>query len=172
MRRPSSILPCLAVLILLATPFARTQQPGPSGTPADEAAIRAVVQGEADAWNRGDAEAFAAHYAENGSFTNVIGQQLYGKPAFVKQHAMILSTIYKGSHNTFTVGHLTFLRPDVAVVDIDGILTGFSRLPPGLQAAPDGSMHVKLQEVMTQEHGQWQIAAFHNVAVTPLPPPR
>ena len=169
MRRPSSILPGLAVL-LLAIPSAGSQGTANPGTPTDEAAIQAVVQGEADAWNRGDAEAFAAHYAENGSFTNVIGQQLYGKPAFVKQHAMILSTIYKGSHNTFTIGHIAFLRPDVAVVDIDGILTGFSRLPPGLKAAPDGTMHVKLQEVMTREHGQWTIAAFHNVAVTPLPP--
>ncbi len=166
MRRRSSLLPTLT-LLLLAIPPAFPQQTAPS---ADEAAIRAVVQGEADAWNRGDAEAFAAHYAENGSFTNIIGQQLYGKPAFVKQHAMILSTIYKGSHNTFSIGHITFLRPDVAVVDIDGILTGFSRLPPGLKPADDGALHVKLQEVMTREHGQWAIAAFHNVAVYPLPP--
>ena len=86
-------------------------------------------------------------------------------------HARMLSTIYKGSHHhTLSVSHLAFLRPDVTVVDIDGILTGFSRLPPGLRAAPDGSMHVKLQERMTREHGRRQIAAFHNVAVTPLPP--
>ena len=136
----------------------------------DKSAIAAVVQSEADAWNRGDAEAFGAHYAENGSFTNVIGQQLYGREAFVKQHAGIFSTIYKGSHNTFTIGRVTFVRPDVAVVDIDGTLTGANRLPPGLKAGEDGALHVKLQEVMTREKGQWWIAAFHNVAVYPLPP--
>ncbi len=129
-----------------------------------------MVQSETDAWNRGDAEAFGAHYAENGEFTNVIGQQLYGRKAFVAQHARIFSTIYKGSHNVFSVSKITFLRPDVALVDIDGALTGATRLPPGVQTSEDGTVHVKLLEVMTKEKGTWWIAAFHNVAVTPLPP--
>ncbi|AXC11650.1 hypothetical protein ACPOL_2326 [Acidisarcina polymorpha] len=136
----------------------------------DEAQIQAIVQSESDAWNRGDAEAFASHYAEDGSFTNVIGQQLYGRQAFVAQHARIFSTIYKGSHNSFTIGKIKFLRPDVAVVDIDGVLNGANRLPPGLKAGEDGALRVKLQEVMTKEKGSWWIAAFHNVAVYPLPP--
>jgi len=135
-----------------------------------EAQIHAVVQSEEDAWNRGDAEAFGAHYAEDGSFTNVIGQQLYGRQAFVAQHAKIFSTIYKGSHNTFAVTKIKFLRPDVALVDIDGALTGANRLPPGIKAGDDGAVHVKLQEVMTREKGAWWVAAFHNVAVYPLPP--
>jgi uncharacterized protein (TIGR02246 family) len=136
----------------------------------DEVQIRAIVQSEADAWNRGDAEAFGAHYAENGSFTNVIGQQLYGRKAFIAQHASIFSTIYKGSHNVFSASRITFLRPDVALVEIDGALSGANRLPPGLKAGDDGALHVKLLEVMTREKGTWWIAAFHNVAVFPLPP--
>lgn len=136
----------------------------------DKLAIEAVVQSQSAAWNRGDAEAFGKDYAEDGSFTNVVGQQLYGRKAFVKQHALIFSTIYKGSHNTLSVGKTKFLRPDVAVVDIDGVLKGASQLPPGLKPSEDGALHVKLQEVMTKENGKWQIASFHNVAVYPLPP--
>lgn len=135
----------------------------------DEAQIRGIVKGEEDAWNRGDAVAFAEHYAENGSFTNVIGQQLYGRKAFIGQHTMIFSTIYKGSHNVFTVSKVTFLRPDVALVEIDGALSGANRLPPGLKEGEDGALHVKLMEVMTKEKGSWSIAAFHNVGVYPLP---
>ena len=138
-------------------------------TNADESSIRSIVQSEEDAWNRGDAEAFGAHYAEKGDFTNVIGQQLYGRAAFIAQHARILSTIYKGSHNVFTVSKITFVRTDVALVDIDGILSGALRMPPGLKANDDGTMHVKLLEVMTKEKGSWSIAAFHNVAVASLP---
>ncbi len=170
MSRLPSVLPLLAFLLPTFT-SSQAQETGHPGTSSDEVAIHAVVQEQADAWNRGDAEAFAAHYAENGSFTNVIGQQIYGKPGFVKQHAMIFSTIYKGSHNEFSIGKITFIRPDVAVVDIDGALSGATRFPPGLKPGPDGALHVKLQEVMTREHGKWQIAAFHNVAVAPLPPP-
>ena len=135
----------------------------------DEAQIRAIVQSESDAWNRGDAQAFGAHYAEDGSFTNVIGQQLYGRQEFIDQHAHIFSTIYKGSQNSLVVGKIKFLRPDVAVVDIVGTLSGANRLPPGLKAQEDGALRVKLQEVMTKENGSWWIAAFHNVAVYPLP---
>ena len=157
-------------LILAATLLA-TSMPALAQTPTDdEAKIRAIVQSEADAWNQGDAEAFAAHYSEKGDFTNVVGQQLYGRPAFIAQHARIFSTIYKGSHNVFSVSKITFLRPDVALVDIDGILSGANRLPPGLKALDDGTLHVKLLEVMTKEKEGWTIAAFHNVAVTPLPP--
>ncbi len=163
---PSSRL-FLFLAVVLSSSVATLAQ---AGSAADEQQIRAVVQSEGDAWNRGDAQAFAAHYAEDGSFTNVIGQQLYGRDAFIAQHARIFSTIYKGSHNTFVIGKIKFLRPDVAVVDIDGTLSGATRLPPGLKAGDDGAVHVKLQEVMTKEKGSWWIAAFHNVAVYPLPP--
>lgn len=163
--RPACHTLLLTLALLSSSHAALAQNPS-----ADEAQIRSIVQSEGDAWNRGDAEAFAAHYAENGDFTNVIGQQLYGRKAFVAQHAMIFSTIYKGSHNVFSVSKITFLRPDVALVDIDGTLSGATRMPPGLKANDDGTIRVKLLEVMTRENGTWWIAAFHNVAVSPLPP--
>lgn len=163
MRRTDSLLLLLVAALL---PLSGTaQQPG-----NDEAQIRSIVQSEGDAWNRGDADAFGAHYAENGRFTNVIGQQLYGRKAFVAQHAMIFSTIYKGSHNTLEISKITFLRPDVALVEIDGALSGATRLPPGLKVADDGALHVKLLEVMSKEKGSWVIQLFHNVGVYPLPP--
>jgi uncharacterized protein (TIGR02246 family) len=163
MRRTSLVVALVAGLVGFAGA-------GVGQTPSDdETQIRAIVQSEADAWNRGDAEAFGEHYAENGSFTNVIGQHLEGRKAFIAQHAMIFSTIYKGSHNVFAVKKVTFLRPDVALVEIDGALTGANRLPPGLKAGEDGALHVNLLEVMTKEKGSWWIAAFHNVGVYPLP---
>jgi uncharacterized protein (TIGR02246 family) len=161
-----STLGCALFLAAFAAPAAFAQ------SEKDKADIAAIVQGEGDAWNRGDAEGFAAHYAENGSFTNVIGQQLYGRKAFIDQHARIFSTIYKGSHITLLVTHINFVRFDVAVVDIDGTLTGALRLPPGLKAGQDGALRVKLQEVLTKETNGWTIAAFHNVAAYPLPPER
>ncbi len=158
-------------LILLAGLLATSlRAPAASPAPENETEIRAIVQSQSDAWNRGDAEAFAANYVENGSFTNVIGLQIYGRQGFVAQHAKIFSTIYKGSRNSLSVTKIIFLRPDVAVVNIDGALLGATSLPPGLRAGPDGALHVKLQEVMTKEKGKWWIAAFHNVAVYPLPP--
>jgi uncharacterized protein (TIGR02246 family) len=158
------------ITVVAGSLLTHSQLPAQTTNSSDEAKILAIVQDQADAWNRGDADAFAARYADDGSFTNVIGQQLYGKKAFIAQHAQIFATIYKGSHNMFAVGKIKFLRPDVAVVDIDGVLTGANRLPPGMKTFEDGALHVKLQEVMTRENGTWWIAAFHNVGVYPLPP--
>jgi uncharacterized protein (TIGR02246 family) len=158
-----------SLLALVAVGAAFVSAGVAQGPGENEKQIRAIVQSEEDAWNRGDAEGFAAHYAEDGIFANVIGQQLYGRKAFIAQHAMIFSTIYKGSHNVFSVSKVTFVRPDVALVEIDGALSGAIRTPPGLKVGEDGALHVKLLEVMTKEKGSWVIAAFHNVAVYPLP---
>ena len=140
----------------------------------DKAAIQAIVQDEQDAWNRGDAKAFAAHFAPDGSFTNVVGMQAYGIAPFIKQHERIFSTIYKGSHNAMTLGNLRFVRPDVAVADIDSVVTNAVSVPPGTEREPDGSLHSKLQLVLSRENGTWGIVAFHNVAVNPAVagPPR
>ena len=138
-------------------------------TPADVAAVKALVAGEAEAWNKGDAQAFGEHYAEDGSFTNIVGQRLFGREAFVKQHAMIFATIYKGSHASFTLARTKFVRPDVAIVDVDAGVAGFQRLPPGMAAGSDGILHTQLQMTLTREKGSWWIASFHNVAIVPLP---
>lgn len=44
---------------------------------ADEAPIRAIVEGQVTAWNAGDAVAFSKSFAENGSFTNIRGTVFY-----------------------------------------------------------------------------------------------
>ena len=39
----------------------------------DSAAVDALVAAMTDAWNSGDAKAFSARFAEDGSFTNIFG---------------------------------------------------------------------------------------------------
>ena len=159
-------------LLLLSTalPIA-----APAQQEADRAAIQHIVQDESDAWNRGDAAAFAARFAENGSFTNIVGMQTYGRAPFQAQHQYIFTTIYKGSHNELTLGKVNFIRPDVAIADVDGVLSKMVSVPAGTPLFPDGSVHVKLQLVLSKENGDWQIDSFHNVTVNPAltgPPPR
>ena len=136
-------------------------------TDVDKAAIRTIVQDEQDAWNRGDAPAFAAHFARDGSFTNIVGMQTYGREPFLKQHAHIFATIYKGSHNELILGRVRFIRPDVAVADVDSILSHFVSIIPGTPVGSDGAVHTRLQLVLSKENGSWQIDAFHNVVLNP-----
>ena len=148
-----------------AQPAASTTQ-----SPADTAAINAIVDALTAAWNQGDAHAFAAHYAADGSFTNILGTTLFGREGFEAQHHMIFTTIYKGSHVTFSTDRIHFLRPDVAIADVTSHLAGVAHFPGNIQPDPDGAIRTKLQLVPTQNAGTWQIDAFHNVAVINLPP--
>jgi uncharacterized protein (TIGR02246 family) len=136
---------------------------------SDSRAIEALVAELTDAWNRGDARAFSARFAADGSFTNVLGIVAYGREIFELRHAEIFRTIYQGSVLQQSIGRLYFIRPDVAVVDVDAAVSGYPRLPPGVQAANDGALRAKLQLVVTREDSEWWIAAFHNVDVKPLP---
>ncbi len=147
-------------------PDAQTQ---PRDLSHDTADIEALVAGLTAAWNRGDAKAFSARFAADGSFTNVLGIVAYGREIFELRHAEIFSTIYKGSVLRQSIGKLCFIRRDVAVVDVDAAVTGYGRLPPGVQAGSDGVLRAKLQLVLTRENDGWWISAYHNVDVKPLP---
>ena len=103
----------------------------------ETAAIEALVAGLTDAWNRGDAKAFSARFAADGSFTNVLGIVAYGREIFELRHAEIFSAIYKGSLLQQSIGKLPFIRREIAIVDVDAAMSGYRKLPPGVQAGAD-----------------------------------
>jgi uncharacterized protein (TIGR02246 family) len=84
----------------------------------DDSMIRQIVADQVNAWNVGDAKAFSAHFAEDGSFTNIRGTVFYGHRAFEERHVEIFSTFFKGSKLAMSVDKIRYVRPDVAIVDI------------------------------------------------------
>ena len=131
----------------------------------DETRIRQIVAEEERAWNQGDAKGYASHFEEEGGFTNVLGTVYYGRRAFEDRHAALFATVFKNTVLSMSVQKIRFIRPDVAVVDIDTEMTGFAALPPGIHAAVDGALRTRLQQVMSKERGEWWIAAYHNIDV-------
>jgi uncharacterized protein (TIGR02246 family) len=123
---------------------------------SDTAAIEKIVHG-----NPSD------HFAEDGSFTNIFGTVRYGRDEFVKRHLEIAQSIFKGTSVKTSIAKLRFVRPDVAIVDISGEMTGFAKVPAGLPVGSDGILRFKLLEVLIKEKGKWWITEYHNVAVTP-----
>ena len=85
---------------------------------ADEAQIGAILEAQQEAWNRGDAEAYAAHFLEDGSFTNILGLGIYemkpGKPA-----SMILlggAGFYESDFGiNGGIGYRKFMSPELAL---------------------------------------------------------
>ena len=134
--------------IAQATPMA--------GSPEDIKAIEALVHS-----NPSD------HVTEDVSFTNIFGTVRFGREEFVKRHKEIAETFFKGTTGKGSITKLRFVRPDVAVVDVAGELSGFQKTYPGLPVGQDGILRNKLLLVLVKENGVWWITEFHNVAQTP-----
>ena len=125
-----------------------------------------ILDDEGAAWKAGDADAFAAHVTPDVSFANTVGMFSIGKAPFVAQHRYIFTTIYKGSQASQYLAALTFLKPDVAIVDTVSRLTGATQLPDGVSAI-NGALYTRLEQVMVKRDGAWLVAAFHNVPIQP-----
>ena len=128
----------------------------------DEAAIQAILQQFENAWNAYDSVSLAALFAEEANFIHIFGGQLDGRTAIEAAHRVIFDTIYRGSHASFMLRSIRFVRPDVAVV--------FARA------------HVKFKEnsemreietrptlIVVKEQAKWQIVAFQNTKISEVP---
>jgi uncharacterized protein (TIGR02246 family) len=128
----------------------------------DEAAIQAILQQIETAWNAYDSVSIAGLFAEDANFIQIFGGQLDGRAAIEAAHRVIFNTIYRGSHASFMLRSIRFVRPDVAVV--------FARA------------HVKFNEnnetrgietrptlIIVKEQAKWQIVTFQNTKISEVP---
>jgi uncharacterized protein (TIGR02246 family) len=136
---------------------------------AEEASIRKVIDAEEDAWNRGDAKAFAARFQEDGAFTDVFGAVSHTRAELEKRQVEFFMSLFKGSRLALKVRRVRFLRPDVAIVEIDTEVSGFRKLPPVVYVDAEKVLRTRLQQVMAKTGTDWMVAAFHNVDVKTPP---
>jgi uncharacterized protein (TIGR02246 family) len=149
---------CLFMVLILVH-FVQAQ------TPEDEASIRQIIMEQEDAWNKGDATAYSAHFQEDSISTIIVGAVFNGRSALEERVAQIFATIFKNSVISNQVNTIRFLRSDVALMDMTTEMTGFQALPPGVKASPDGVLRTSMLQVMVKENNEWWVAAFHNVDV-------
>jgi len=135
---------------------------------SETVAVETLVTNLVKAWNNGDSKSYAERFADDGFFTNVFGMSYYGRKAFEERHAQVFETFAKGSSVGLGIRKLRFIRPDVAIMDVDSEVIGYSTLPPSIKVGPDGVLRSKLLLVLVKENSEWWISAYHNVAVTPI----
>jgi len=154
-----TVLVALLPLVLMAQ----------SNTKNDDEAIRSVMSRFLDAWNRHDAHAFAAVFADDADFTNVRGQSASGRKEIERFHEPVFATVFKDSHQEHTEIKIRYIRSDVAAVDVIWKMTGVT----DPQGNPRPPRHGLLNFVMTKSDNQWLIVVMHNMDVgSPPPPPR
>jgi uncharacterized protein (TIGR02246 family) len=127
-----------------------------NGATADEAALRENVKYLETGWNTKSGAVFAKPFAEDADYVVINGMYFKGRAAIEAAHQRIFDTIFKDTTISLTVKQVRFLRPDVAVVHVNGRRDG-----PTKELKQDAILTV----VMTKEKQGWTIAAFQNTAI-------
>lgn len=129
---------------------------------AEEQAIQGILQGIEAAWNRYDSISFASVFAEDANFIHIFGGQLDGRVAIEAAHRHIFETIYRGSHASFVLRSIRFLRPDVALV--------FSHCQVKFQEGNEArEVQTRPTLILVKERSTWQIVAFQNTRISEVP---
>jgi|SRR5271165_7507059 len=142
------------ILFSLAGGSAQMQ---PKVSEADSAAVKAVVAGYDDAFNKHDAHAVGALFAEEGDFTNMRGSSKHGRKDIEQNYGNLFNGGLKSVHRTDTVKNVRFITPEVAEMDADWEMTG-------AKAADGSDLPVRkggLDWVIAKVNGQWLIVVFH-----------
>ncbi len=113
----------------------------------------------AEAWNRHDARALAAIFAEDADFTNVFGVAVKGRAGIEGLHAPIFQNMFRDSHLTVTQTRIRLMRPDIAAVDVKWTMTG-ARDPHG---NPWPEREGLLNWIATRHGDRWLIDVSHNM---------
>lgn len=143
----------------------------PSGADRGEAAIRAVLARQAEAWNEHDARAWCASFTEDAEFVNILGTLFQGRAQIEARHAELFRGIFSRSQVTVTTRKVVSLGPTSALAETVHELRGYDRLPPGIRASePDGTLRTRLKYVLVLGEDGWRIRSAQNTAVLPLPP--
>ena len=144
---------------------------------SDEEAVRKVVNGFAEAWNRHDMDAFGALFTSDADFVNVGGTHWKGREAIQLNHAFLHGAIpasttgvyppqraygiFKTSILTFKQVDVRFLRKDVAVAHVQTELQGDARTKE--------LRHSVLVMILTKDDGRWLIAVAQNTEINRPP---
>ena len=133
----------------------------------DEEAIRKVIAGTTEAFNRHDAKAFTRFYTPDAELVTVRGERMRGAAEIEKGLASIFATRAKAVTLKTSDVIVRFIRPDVAVAHVTNELSGLVGA-----AGENLPAHRELSiRVLVKGHGRWLVTAFHNTIVRPAEPP-
>lgn len=125
---------------------------------SDGHSIHDIVARMADAWNRGDADAWVEPFADDAAFVTIFGQEFPDRETNRREHAEILQGVFKGSRIEAVIHRLHFVRPDVAVLALD----------VRLHVPDDGGTRLRrtrLLHVLERHVGDWRIVASQNTDI-------
>ncbi|WBQ07115.1 SgcJ/EcaC family oxidoreductase [Kribbella sp. CA-293567] len=129
---------------------------------ADVDAILALVATVEKAQSSEDAEAFLALFRDDAVWVTGHGKRLYGRDTIADFTRRVLPGATTDSFATYTPDHLLFVRPDIAVVNVNQKYA----LRPGSTAELPVETGSPVY-FLAKDAGEWRIAAAQNTVVVP-----
>ncbi len=130
------------------------------------AQIDAVIKGMIESWNRHDMVSYAAFFAENADFVNVLGMRQRGRAEIEARHVELHRTIFRNSALRLVEDSMRFVGSGVALAWIRWEMRGHERMAGwNLPETRAGIMTI----VLVEEPDGWRISAAHNTDTVPLP---
>jgi uncharacterized protein (TIGR02246 family) len=148
---------CAAVALFASVSLADQQQ--------DDAAIRALQDRQAEAWNHHDAKAYAGLFTEDGDVVNVVGWWWKGPTEIESKLTAGFAFVFRESTLTITDVKVRFLTADIAIAHVSWAMKG-AKTPPNI---PEPRQGIQTQ-VLQRRPGGWLIATFQNTNVLPEAP--
>ncbi len=106
------------------------------------------------AWNREDAQAFAANWTPEGTVVSPLGQLSSGRENIQKDEAAGFAGPMKGTHHKLTVHQIHPVDSTTAVVDGESEISDLH--------GPDGTVYPPLTaqftSIVVYTHGRWFVA--------------
>jgi uncharacterized protein (TIGR02246 family) len=134
-----------------------------SAESSEEDAIRAVVKGYCDAWNRHNMKPFADLFTDDAQWVNIVGMHWSRRTAIAAAHEAYHSTFFQATEIEAVEMEIREIAPGVAIAVVLIKVGPFT--PPDGIPRPEGDDRLSL--VLTRRSGRWRIAHGHNTVIDP-----
>jgi uncharacterized protein (TIGR02246 family) len=131
----------------------------PPGTDSRAVAIDRRFHHLLQAWGRGDAECYAAHFTSDAEYVGFDGSRTVGRDAIARSHRPLFERWLRGTRLVGRIERIQFLGEDAAVVHATG-----STIFPG-EDRPRPSRDSIQTLAAVREQGEWRFAAFQNTRI-------
>lgn len=129
----------------------------------DQAAFDRLRQLQEDAWQRGDATAWAATFTADGDMVTFNGDHLHGRQHMTDRMQHYFDTYLAGTRLLMLTEQVRYVEPGTVIVVRSGcVLWG------GQTACTDEALSVNTN-VLVKRHGRWLQTSFQNTRVRPIP---
>jgi len=133
-----------------------------SPTSREEEAIKKVIAGTTEAFNKHDARAFARFYAADAELVTVRGERMKGADEIEKGLAAIFATRATAANLKTLDVSIRLIKPDVAVAHVTNEMSGVTNAD-GERMPPHRELSIR---VLVKQSGTWRITAFHNTVIS------